>query len=134
MAFLLYDGECGFCSGTVQFVLRRDPNGPLTFVRLQGPFATELRARHPELAGVDSVVWVEPAAGGQPERTFTKSDAALRIASYLGGAWRLASAARVVPRGIRDAVYDVIARHRHRIAGRVCFVPRPEERVRFLDL
>jgi len=55
-------------------------------------------ARHPELVGVDSLVWVEPATKGRPETVEVLSDAALRVATYLGGGWRVAAALRAIPR------------------------------------
>lgn len=130
---LLYDGACGFCGATVALVLRRDRKGTLRFAPLGGAFARDVAARHPARAGADSVVWVEPAAAGAPERVLARSAAALRIASYLGGVWTLALGAWLVPRPLRDAVYDLVARHRHRLSGAACFVPTPEVRARFLD-
>ena len=50
---LLYDGDCGMCAEGVQRVLRYDRNGPLRFAPLQGAFGTAVKARHPELNGVD---------------------------------------------------------------------------------
>ena len=127
---LLYDGECGFCDGTVQFVLRRDPGGALAFATLQGAQGRRLLAEHPALAGVDSVIWVD--ADGPRVRT----DAVLRLGRYLGGPWALLAAlGRLVPRALRDAAYDAFARRRYRWFGRVdaCALPAPEERRRFLD-
>jgi len=136
-ALLLYDGTCGFCAESVQFVLRHDQRRrTLRFSSLQGPTALEIRARHPELDVVDSVIWFEPGDGTRPETLLTKSSAALRVLRYLGGVWRpLAVVAAIVPRAIRDAVYDLIARHRHRLVrgGPACVIPTPEERSRFLD-
>ena len=130
---LLYDGACGFCSAVVQLVLRRDRRGSLRFAALQGAYARGLLARHPELEGVDSLVWAEAAARG--ERVFVRSEAGLRLARYLAGPWHLALVMWLVPRALRDSVYDVVARHRHRLGGSesACFVPPPEVRVRFLD-
>ena len=62
---LLYDGDCGFCAGSVQFVLRHEPaaaRARLAFAPLQGAFGTRVREQFPELAGVDSVVWYDPTA------------------------------------------------------------------------
>jgi predicted DCC family thiol-disulfide oxidoreductase YuxK len=75
---------------------------------------------------------VEP---GRSPRVYTRSDAALRIARYLGGPWHLARIGRLVPRAIRDALYDLIARHRHRLSagGPQCLIPRAEVRARFLE-
>ena len=132
---LLYDGTCGFCADSVQLVLRHDQRQVLRFAPLQGAFGAAVRSRHPELAQVDSVVWVEAPDGGAAERVLVRSDAALRVAQYLGGWFRLARVAGVLPRPVRDAVYDLIARHRHRLSGDgpSCLVPGPEVRSRFLD-
>jgi predicted DCC family thiol-disulfide oxidoreductase YuxK len=132
---LLFDGECGFCSSSVQFVLHRDraPHRraqPLRFAPLQGRHGQSILSRHPELAHVDSLVWVEE------DRLLVKSDAALRVAAYLGGAWAVGSAVgRMVPRPWRDRVYDLIARHRHQLVGETggCAVPTEGERGRFLE-
>jgi predicted DCC family thiol-disulfide oxidoreductase YuxK len=132
---LLYDGTCGFCAESVQLVLRHDRRGTLRFAPIQGALGTAVRASHPELEGVDSMVWVEPRPTGASSRVLTRSDAGLRIARYLGGWWRLAGAFGVVPRPIRDAAYNLVARHRHRLlaGGPACLVPEPEVRARFLD-
>jgi predicted DCC family thiol-disulfide oxidoreductase YuxK len=134
-AVLLYDGTCGFCAGSVQFVLRHErPRGgrTLRFATLEGALGDGARQAHPELVGVDSVIWLEPGTG----RVLVRSEAALAVAAYLGGPWRLLAAlGRLVPRRLRDAAYDLIARNRYRIAGRVdaCPVPTPEQRGRFID-
>ena len=85
---LLYDGLCRFCDGTVQFILKHDRRGTLRFATLQGDFARDVIARHPEVAGVDSLVLVEPDLDSGRERVYVRSEGALRIARYLGGAWR----------------------------------------------
>jgi predicted DCC family thiol-disulfide oxidoreductase YuxK len=129
---LLYDGDCGFCDGTVKFVLRHDRGGALQFATLQGDVGQAVRARHPELASVDSVVWLDEENGA--ERVAVRSEAALRLASYLGGSWRVALVARLIPRFLRDAAYDLFARHRYRFFGRTdsCALPSVEERRRFI--
>ena len=128
---LLYDGSCGFCSATVQFVLRHDRLGALRFAALQSPFGERAVAEHPELRGVDSAVWVDLTRG----RVLTRSAAGLRVARYLGGVWRLALLLWVVPQPIRDWFYDLIARQRHLLVGGAtdCLVPGPDVRHRFLN-
>jgi predicted DCC family thiol-disulfide oxidoreductase YuxK len=131
---LLYDGTCGFCAESVQTVLRHDRRGTLRFAPLNGTFAASLRARHPELGSIDSMVWVEPASGGS-EGVFVRSAAAFRVALYLGGIWRVALLGRLLPEAARDALYDFIARHRHQMARppESCLVVPPEQRDRFLE-
>ena len=129
-SLLLYDGACGFCAASVQWVLRRDRRGTLSFAPLQGTTAAPILARHPELAAVDSVVWV-----GEGGEVLVRSAAALAVARYLEGGWAVvARLGALIPTGLRDRCYDLIARHRHRLLGRdaACLVPGPEERARFL--
>ena len=128
---LLYDGTCGFCATSVQWVLKRDRVGTLCFAALQGETARPILARHPELAGVDSVVWVE--GGGELVRV--RSAAAIAVGRYLEGPWSVAARlAALIPGPIRDWGYDLIARHRHKLTrnGPECLLPTPGERARFL--
>ena len=130
---LLYDGVCGFCNRSVQLILDHDRRGVMRFAALQSDYGQALVERHPELRGVDSVVYVEGAPGG--ERVHVRSDAALKVAGYLGGFWRLFLAAKLVPRAARDYLYDLFARNRYRVFGKydTCMLPPPEVRSRFLD-
>jgi len=132
---LLYDGTCGFCAESVQFVLARDRKGTLRFAALDSATGRAILERHPEVRGFDSVLFVEPAGGANPERVFAQSTAALRVATYLGGPWRLLQLARFVPSPVRDAVYRLIARHRHRLSasGPLCVIPAARDRARFLE-
>ncbi|HEX8720218.1 MAG TPA: DCC1-like thiol-disulfide oxidoreductase family protein [Pyrinomonadaceae bacterium] len=131
---LLYDGVCGFCNKTVQLILDLDRRGTMRFAALQSGYGLAVVGRHPELRGVDSVVFVEAAPGGG-ERVYVRSDAALRVASYLGGFWKLFLAARVVPRRLRDYFYDLFARNRYHVFGKydACMLPPPEVRSRFFE-
>ena len=130
---LLYDGVCGFCNKSVQLILDHDRRGTMRFAALQSDYGQAVVGRHPELRGVDSVVFVESRAGG--ERVYMRSDAALKVAAYLGGFWKIFLAARILPRGLRDYCYDLFARNRYKLFGRYdsCMLPPPEVRSRFLD-
>ena len=132
---LLYDGLCGFCDRTVQFILRHDRKKTLRFATLQGTYAREIFARHPELAGVDSLVLVETDPVTGTEKVYVRSNGALAVARYLGGAWHLARVIAIVPRFMRDFGYDSFARIRYRVFGQYnsCPVPTPEQRARFID-
>jgi predicted DCC family thiol-disulfide oxidoreductase YuxK len=133
-ALLLFDGTCGFCTRNVQFVLRHERRRrTLRFATLDGATGLAIRARHPELNGVDSVIWYEPPVNGGDERLLIRSAAALRVCRYLGGVWGALSWLAIVPRPMRDGVYDFIARRRHQIVSASCLVPSPEARARFVD-
>ena len=132
---LLYDGQCGFCNRGVQHILKHDRKNTMYFAALQGEYGKSILTRHPELKGVDSLVFVEPLDVGHPERVFVRSDAALRVAGYLGGIWKLALAAYLIPRPVRDFLYDEFAKRRYRWFGKydTCLLPPREVRERFLD-
>ena len=132
---LLYDGVCGFCNKTVQMILERDPAGTMRFAALQSDYGRAVVERHASLRGVDSVVFVENANGGDLERVFVRSDAALKVVAYLGGFWKIFLAAYVIPKPLRDYFYDLFARNRYRVFGKydTCMLPPPEVRSRFLD-
>ncbi len=131
---LLYDGTCGFCAASVQFILRHEHQHSLGFAPLQGRIAADVKHRHPHLAGVDSMVWIE-GAGTAAESVMVRSDAVLRAAGYLGRYWNLAQVGRVLPGRWRDGIYDFIARHRHKVirGTDTCYVPPLEVRRRFLE-
>jgi predicted DCC family thiol-disulfide oxidoreductase YuxK len=136
-AILLFDGSCGFCARNVQFVLAHErKRHSLQFASLASSVGDALRRNHPELECIDSVIWYEPAHAGQPEVLLVRSAAALRVSRYLGGLWSVVGRiVSIIPRFVRDAGYDFIARHRHQIirGDASCLLPTPEQRARFLE-
>jgi len=126
---VLFDGVCNLCNGSVQFILRHDRQGRFRFASLQSSVGQDLQARLGMDPGrLDSVILVEG------DRWYKESDAALRIARGMSGAWKALAVFRVIPRPIRDAVYRLIARNRYRWFGKqeTCWLPTPELRGRFL--
>lgn len=130
---LLYDGICGICNTAVQTILRLDRGGSLRFAALDSDFGKNVIARHPDLAGVDSMVFVDNP-DSPDERVTVRSAGALRVAEYLGGWWRPLLVAGAIPAPIRDRLYDGFAKVRYRIFGThdTCPIPAPEVRARFL--
>ena len=130
---LLYDGVCGFCNRSVQTIIRHDRGGEMRFAALQSEYGKAVIARNPQLQNLDSLVFVERVNG--VEKVWTRSTGALRIAGYLGGAWKLFLIAYIVPRPLRDVFYNLFARYRYRLFGKYesCPVPSQEIRNRFLD-
>jgi predicted DCC family thiol-disulfide oxidoreductase YuxK len=129
-ATILFDGVCNLCNGFVQFVIARDPTARLRFAALSSDAAqTLLREAGARAPFPDSIVLVEDGA------VYFRSDAPLRIARRLTFPWPLAYSLVLVPRFIRDRVYDFIAARRYRWFGRRdrCMVPTPELRARFID-
>jgi predicted DCC family thiol-disulfide oxidoreductase YuxK len=132
---LLYDGVCGLCNHLVQFLLKHDRRGAFSFASLQSDTGKATVGRwggNPdELISFYVVVdFRTPNA-----RPLTKSDAALFVAGQLGWPWRVLQGAGFLPRALRDALYDVVARTRYRVFGRYeqCLMPREEFRSRFVE-
>jgi predicted DCC family thiol-disulfide oxidoreductase YuxK len=132
---LLYDGTCGLCATSVQFILQREKHDrSLRFAPLQGETAAAILRAHPELADVDSVILVEQDGNTAPKIS-VRSEAVIKVLRYLGGMWSgLATVASIVPRFVRDASYNVVAKTRYKVFGRdtACLLPTPEQRLRFL--
>ena len=133
---VLYDGVCGLCNRLVQFLLRHDYRDRFRFASLQSEFAQALMTRH----GVDphdlDTVYVVKNHQLSDETLLARSDAILHMLTQLGGIWSLAGVGRVLPRGLRDAVYKIVARNRYRVFGKheSCMLPEPKHRAKFLDV
>lgn len=120
---LLFDGVCHLCDATVRFIVRRDPAGKIKFAPIQSPLGREHYIRH----GLDPdhpTVFLLLTPGG----TFRASDAVIEIGRILGGAWRLLTLLKPLPRSWRDALYLFIARNRYRWFGKkdACMMPTAE--------
>lgn len=131
VAVVVFDGVCNLCTGTVQFVIPRDPGGAFRFAPLQSDVGGALY----ELCGEDTdrpqtFVLIED---GECHR---KSSAAIRIGERLGGLYRVATLGRLVPKPLRDWVYDRVANNRYSIFGKrdSCMMPTPDIESRFLAM
>lgn len=124
---VFYDGACGICNHTVQWLMRRDRAGVLRYAPLQGDTA---RAVLGEAAAqrLDTLYFYDG------RQRYDRSTAALQIASYLPWPWSMARWARLIPRPLRDAAYDAVARRRLQLGGEhaTCGLLRPEQRGLFL--
>ncbi len=133
---VLYDGVCGLCNRAVQFLLKRDRYDRLRFASLQSDFAATLLKRH-DIDHQDlDTVYVVLDQGKDTEALLAKSDAALFFATEIGGVWNLARLARIIPRPIRNWVYDLVARHRYRVFGKyeTCMLPDPRHKHKFIEV
>lgn len=126
---VLFDGVCNLCTGSVQFLIRRDPEGVFRFAPLQSEVGSELATECGIPADeLETVVLIE---GGT---CYTKSDAALRAAAHIGGLYAVLPPFRFLPKRLRDVAYDFVAARRYRWFGKKdqCMMPTPDIRSRFL--
>lgn len=123
---VLYDGECGFCAFWVRFIIARDSAGYFLFAPLQSEVARTLRRDDTRDPGDTVLVYID----GQ---LFSRSEAVVRIAKRLSFPWKWAALVAYVPRRIRDRVYELVARNRHRwFSSTSCSMPDVEDRQRFV--
>ena len=115
---LYYDGVCNLCSRSVQFILRNDKKELFRFAPLQSEKGREAILLFPG-SPPDSLILFYKG------RYFIRSEAALRILKLLGGFWSLLFGFIIIPRFLRDAVYDLIARNRYKWFGKnkECLLP-----------
>ncbi|TGJ98265.1 DUF393 domain-containing protein [Leptospira langatensis] len=130
-SILLFDGVCNLCNGTVNLLLDLDKKRVLKYASLQSEFAKNLILEHhleEETRGVDSILFWDGT------RIHSKSEAVLKIASRLGGIWKISLLGTLLPKWIRNQIYDLIAKNRYRWFGKreACRMPTPELRDRIL--
>jgi predicted DCC family thiol-disulfide oxidoreductase YuxK len=126
---IVFDGQCVFCSAWARFVLTVDRKARYRLLPAQTPLGRALY-RHLGLdpKNYETNILIENGVA------YFKADGSIRMAMGLGFPWSLAVVLRAIPKGLRDRLYDIVARNRYHIFGQtdVCYAPRPEYRDRFL--
>ncbi len=127
---ILFDGVCNLCNGAVQFVIKRDTKKYFSFASLQSVEGQKLlNEHHLPASDINSFVLIEN------EQAFTRSAAALRVTKKLNALWPLLYGFMIVPKFIRDGVYNWVAKNRYKWFGKkdACMIPTPELKARFLN-
>jgi predicted DCC family thiol-disulfide oxidoreductase YuxK len=117
---IVFDGICHVCSGGVRFLARHRVEPPFKLIPMQSAEGRALLSQY----GIDPK---DPTTFLVLDRrlVLTQSDASIHIVAAMGGLWRLAVVARVIPRAWRDWLYRLLARNRYRWFGRrtTCYLP-----------
>jgi predicted DCC family thiol-disulfide oxidoreductase YuxK len=133
---VLYDGVCGLCNRAVQFLLKHDRQDRFRFASLQSDFAVNLLKRH----GIDpttlDTVYAVVNHDEANEQLLAKSDAFLLFGKVLGGIWNVVRLGRIMPRPVRNWLYDLVAANRYRVFGKSesCVLPDPAYKHKFLEV
>jgi predicted DCC family thiol-disulfide oxidoreductase YuxK len=128
---ILFDGVCNLCNSAVQFIIKHDKGDVFRFVALQSELGQEILAYIGiDSKNIDSIVLYEPGVA-----YYYKSDAALQIAKKLDGLFSLGIILKIIPTGIRNRLYDYIAKNRYKWYGKKesCMIPTPELKIKFLE-
>jgi predicted DCC family thiol-disulfide oxidoreductase YuxK len=127
---IFFDGICNLCNASVDFVMRHDKQYRFKFASLQSKIAKDmLLEKGINLDDLESIILYKK---GQIKQ---KSNAVLSIAWTLGFPFSLGYVFKLIPRFLRNYVYDVIARNRYKWFGKksICRLPTPEEQKSFLS-
>jgi predicted DCC family thiol-disulfide oxidoreductase YuxK len=126
---ILFDGVCNLCSKSVQFVIKRDPEATFSYASLQSEFGQNLLKQFNQ-----SPVNFNSFVLYQDNQLYTRSTGALKMLSQLKG-WKWTTILFIIPRFLRDAVYNIISKYRYRWFGKKdeCMIPAKEWKARFLD-
>ena len=127
---VLFDGVCNLCSSSVQFILKLDKKNQFLFGSLQGKAGQAyLKKFNLPADAFNSFMLVEG------DELYTRSSGALRMMKYLGSGWQLLYAFIIIPKFIRDGIYNFIAKNRYKWFGKKeeCWVPTAELKAKFLD-
>ncbi len=126
---ILFDGVCNFCNSTVNFVIKRDKKAILHFAPLQSDIGQQLlKEYHLPNDEMRSFVFIEKG------KAYTQSTAALKVCKYLSSLWSLCYAFIIIPKFIRDGIYNWIAKNRYKWFGKKesCMIPNVDVKKRFL--
>lgn len=116
------DAECALCTGAARFIARFDRSGEFRICPIQSPLGSVMMT-HFGYDARDPRSWLYLENGV----AFGASDGVLKAAKRLGGPFKLALVFWIVPRRIRDAVYNAVARSRYRLFGKADMCAAPDE-------
>jgi|TARA_B100000768_G_scaffold177137_1_gene190862 predicted DCC family thiol-disulfide oxidoreductase YuxK len=125
---ILFDGLCNLCNTSVNFVIRNDKKGVFRFAPIQTNFGeSTLKKYHINTKDTDSIILIDK------DKYYIKSTAALYIAKELAGAYPLLFCFMIVPKFIRNLIYDLVAKNRYKWFGKKvsCMIPTPELKDKF---
>jgi predicted DCC family thiol-disulfide oxidoreductase YuxK len=127
---VLFDGVCNFCNRWVNFAIRHDKKGRLRFATLQSDYARKLlESHHVAPENNSSVILLDNG------NIYTRSGAVLRITRYLDGGWKIFYGLSIIPRFVRDPLYNWVARKRYAWFGKrdTCMIPTASQKERFIS-
>jgi len=128
-AIVLFDGVCNFCNTSINFTIKHDTQNYFVFAPLQSEKGKELlRNYNLDKAEMNSFVLIEN------NKAYTKSTASLRLIKHFNRLYPLLYGFIIVPRFVRDAVYDYVSRNRYQWFGKseTCMVPNEEMKKKFI--
>jgi predicted DCC family thiol-disulfide oxidoreductase YuxK len=128
MNIIVFDGVCNFCNRIVQIIIRHDPSAQIHFAAQQSEAGEKLLSDNKILTSASSVIFIKDRL------VYEKSDAVIEIAKLLKGWPSLFKHSIIIPRFLRNTIYNIIAANRYAIFGKQdqCMVPKEDDKKRFV--
>lgn len=126
---VFFDGVCNLCTGSVQWILKRNKKKDLYFSQIGGDTYNLIQKDVPEnFPTIDSILYYNGNV------ILVESEAILTLSKSLDFPYSLLTYLVVIPKFIRDFFYRFVAKHRYRWFGRseFCLLPNEETNSRFL--
>jgi len=122
---VIFDGICVFCNKSLNLLIKLDKHKIFKYTSIQGEFINSLDVKE----DIDTIIFYEN------DKLYYKSTAILKILRSLGGLWIFVNIFYIIPRFIRDKIYDIIAKYRYKFFGKMksCRMPNSDEKKLFLD-
>jgi len=127
---VFFDGDCGVCNFWVQWILERDKENKFMFASLQSGFGQKFLLERGLNTKIFNTMYLWKPTGYYLE----KSGAVLKIADLLGGIYKFSAAGKIIPKFLRDKIYDKVSENRMQLANQKCYLPTPEERKKFIEV
>jgi predicted DCC family thiol-disulfide oxidoreductase YuxK len=122
---VFYDGDCGFCNSSVQFILAKKKR-PFYFAALQSVTAKTILENNKTIINMDTIYYLKDG------KLYDRSSAALQITKGLKGGYPLLFAFYIIPKFMRDPFYNFIAARRHKLRNKFCLIPSKKDAQYFL--
>ena len=129
-SIIFFDGVCNLCNNSVNFIIKRDKHKRFLYASLQSDAARDILLQFKiKISDLDSIILVENG------KLYQKSTAILKIAKQLNGFWKVNYIFIIIPKFMRDNIYDIIAKNRYKWFGRreKCMLPTGDMKLRFLE-
>jgi len=124
---LFYDGDCGFCNRSVYFILKKDKTKKIFFAKLKSDFTKKtFNKNNWNLPDMSTLYFIDNGV------VYNKSSAILRISYYLKMPYNFLFIFKIIPKFLRDYMYDFVSKRRNKIVNSFCFIPSNEQKNRFI--
>lgn len=127
---VFFDGDCGVCNFWVQWILERDKKDQFMFASLQSDFGQKFLSER----GLNTKVFITMYLWKPGQYYLEKSKAVLKIASLLGGIYKISALGKIIPSFLSDKIYDVVSKNRMKLANQKCYLPTPHQRAKFIQV